>query len=147
MNRILVLGFVVLALGCRDSSAPQDPWLGKWQLQYVNGATLPDSLTAGGYATKVFQRTLETYTGGKGSWTDSSFTRNPSCDRPFSQPADQMCNSSGIGLVVWAVVGDTLTATRVFGSTYGYVTPVKHFVRHGIFLVRTEEGMIEVYQR
>jgi hypothetical protein len=147
MRRILVLGFVALALGCKDSSAPQDPWVGTWQLAFVNGDTVPASLTVNGFATNVVHRTLEVYAGGQGTWSDSLLTMGPNCDRPFSMPHDQLCNASGMALVVWTAAGDTLTVTRVFGSTYGYVIPVKKFVRHAIFLLKTDEGMTEVYQR
>jgi hypothetical protein len=147
MRSGFVIAFAVLALGCKDSTKPEDPWVGKWQLQYVSGDTVPASLTVNGFPTKVVYRTLEVLAGGQGTWMDSSFSRAVRCDLGFNAPPTAMCNTSGMALITWTAAGDTLTVTRLFGSTLGYVVPVKKFVRHAIFLLKTDEGMVEAYQR
>ena len=147
MRRSIVLVVAALALSCKDSTKPQDPWVGRWQLAYVDGDTLPASLTVSGLPAKVVYRTLEVVSGGQGLWSDSSFSRAFGCDLGLNAPPTAMCNTSGRALVTWTVAGDTLTVTRVFGQTLGVVVPVKQFVRHADLLLRTDEGLIEVYRR
>ncbi len=147
MKRAIVLAVVALALGCKDSG-PQDPWVGTWNLVSVDSLAVPATDSINGYEWIITSRRLDLYTGGRGIWMDSSMTRAIGCDLGFGAPPEKKCNASGMAMVAWEAVGDTLTVTRLFGQTTGYVIPVKTFYKQlDGSLLKTDEGAREVYRR
>jgi len=144
----LVMVGAVLALGCKDSTKPQDPWVGTWHLVTVDSVAVPASLQIDSFAARVVQKTLDVYAGGQGIWTDSSFWAGAGCDRGFNATPSTMCNTSGMTLFTWKAVADTLTTARVFGSSLGYVRPVMTFVKQKDGSLLMADGIqTEVYRR
>jgi hypothetical protein len=148
LKRHLVLALVALALSCKDSTKPLDPWVGIWHLVTVDSLTVPVDFTVAGLPNRVVQRTLDVNSGGRGFWTDSSFSRNVACDLGYTATPDRMCNTSGMAAFTWTAVADTLTVVRLFASTVGYVVPVKTFVKQQDgSLLKTDDLVPEVYRR
>jgi len=144
----IVMAVAVLAVACKDSSGPQDPWVGTWDLVSVDSLSLPASYTILGAPAQAVFRTLTLYSSGKGLWTDSSFANFVGCDRGFNAGPGTLCSTSGTAIVTWKANVDTLTVTRVFGSTLGYVVPVKVFVKQADgSLLKTDDNQYEVYRR
>ncbi len=147
MKPALVLTVVALALGCYTDTNPLDAWAGTWQLMSVDSLTLPATYLVGGNPAQIVYRTLYVYAGGQGLWMDSSQGVYQGCLGGISA-ADTICNTSGRAVVSWTAVADTLTVTRLLGTTLGYVIPVKTFVRQvDGSLVKTDEQQYEVYRR
>lgn len=145
MKHATALVFAVLALSCTDSTKPQDPWVGKWQLVSVDSVALPANVTINGFASLVVFRTLDVWSGGTGIWTDSTLSAS-TC--PLRKPPSGMCNASGSSLFSWTVVGDTLTFVRTPGTVIGYVANGKTFVKQADgALLKTDDYQTELYRR
>lgn len=151
MKRSFVVALLAVALGC--NAGPRDPWLGTWNLLTFEGQAAPADTTLNGYRYVVVRRTLELLTGDVGYWSDSTLVRAVAggpqpCDLGYGAPLTRMCNMSGFARVAWTAVGDTLTVTRYFGMTTGYVVPVKTFVRRADgHLLKTDDVGTEEYRR
>lgn len=148
MKRALVPGLAALALGCYTNTNPLTSWAGTYHLTSVDSLPLPASYMVAGQPARAVERTLYVYPGGTGMWTDSSFGIYVGCDRGFNATPTTMCDTSGRAVITWTAAGDTLIVSRVFGSTLGYVVPVKTFVRQvDGALLKTDEQQYEVYRR
>ncbi len=149
MKRIWFVSLVVLALGCKDSTSVAPlPLLTVWHLVAADQLLVPfDTQQVNGEWTKIVSRTLDLRSNGEGIWRDSSFTSAVPCDMGRNAPFNAMCNTSGHAIFDWKKVGDTLTVTRQFGATVGYVVPVMVFVQlPDGRLIKTNEGYTEVYR-
>jgi len=145
LKRAIVLVLVALALNCKDTTKPPDPWIGTWHLISVNSVPTPAKVTIYGYPSLVVLRTLEVWAGGEGRWTDSTLSAY-SCG--ISRPPSGMCDYSGASLFTWTVAGDTLTFVRTIGTAIGYLTSPKRFVKQSsgdVFLA--DDNQTEVYRR
>jgi hypothetical protein len=144
----LVMVVTVLALGCKDSTKPLDPWVGTWHLMTLDSVAVPDTLEIGGFFARVVQKTLDVYAGGQGIWTDSSGWAGAGCDRGYYATRTTLCNTSGTMVFTWKAVADTLTTTRVFGSSFGYIRPLMNFVKQKDGSLLMDDGIqSEVYRR
>jgi hypothetical protein len=145
MKRAATLIVVVLALSCKDSTKPLDPWVGTWKLVSVNTVALPASVTINGFGSLVVFRTLAVGSGGTGLWTDSTLSASTCGLRP---PPSGMCDAGGSSQFSWTVAGDTLTFLRTPVTGLGYVANRKTFVKHGdAWLLKTDENQTELYHR
>lgn len=158
MKLALVCAVAAFALSCSDSTSPQDPWVGTWHLLSVDSLSLPatDTIAVPVPGTGTFNndpilvvyRTLDVRSGGQGIWRDSSFSAALGCGGGMGGSAGALCNSSGMAVFTWTATADTLTVTRVFATTVGYVMPVKTFVKQvDGSLLETDEYQYEVYRR
>jgi hypothetical protein len=142
MKHATALVLVVLALSCKDTTKPLDPWVGKWQLVSVDTVAVPANVTINGFKSLVVQRTLSVGSGGTGLWTDSTMSAS-TCGLKSG-----MCNAGGSSQFSWTVAGDTLTFLRTPLTGMGYVANRKTFVKHGdSWLLKTDDNQTELYHR
>jgi hypothetical protein len=145
MKRAAAVVMVALALSCKDSTKPLDPWAGTWHLVSVDSVAVPADVTINGYETLVVQRTLDVGSKGTGVWTDSTLSASMCGLHP---PPSGLCDASGLAEFSWTAVADTLTFVRLTGMYIGYVAAVKTFVKQADgSLLKTDDNQTEVYRR